>query len=146
MRLPLTLKSTTVGARLAALVLLERLEVEVAEHAPLEPGRERELEPALDVDRVAEVRHELGHRQTDRLAAEVEGGPLGQLVFPVDALLVALLFERFGPLVAVDVEHLVEREPVAVLERAGGNRPRARRRRGRRGTSIRWARGFSPLM
>jgi hypothetical protein len=62
------------------------------------------------------VRYELGHRQADRVAAELESGPLGQLLFPLDALLVPLCFERVDPVVAVDVEHLVEREVVAVLK------------------------------
>jgi hypothetical protein len=73
------------------------------------------LDSALDVDRVPELRHQLGHRQTDRLAAEIKGSPLGQFVFPVDAPLVALLFEGLSPVMAVDVEHLVDGEPVAVF-------------------------------
>ena len=60
--------------------------------------------------------HELGHRQADRLTAQLERVPLGELLLPVDALFVAFRLELALPVVAVEVEHLVAREPVSVLE------------------------------
>jgi hypothetical protein len=62
------------------------------------------------------MRDELDHRQLDRLPAELEGDALGQVLLPVDALLVVLGVELGLPLLAVEVEQLVDREAVAVLE------------------------------
>jgi hypothetical protein len=62
------------------------------------------------------VRDQLGHRELDRLPPELAGGALGELLVPLDVLLVLLGLEFARPLLAVDVEHLVEREPVAVFE------------------------------
>src|SRR5581483_7557101 len=52
----------------------------------------------------------------DRLAAQLERRPLRELLLPVDALPLALRAERLDPVVAVEVEHLVEGEAVAVLK------------------------------
>ena len=61
------------GRRLSVGALLERLEVEVAEDGPLEIRRDRELQPSLDVDRIAEVRDQLRHGHLDGMAADPDG-------------------------------------------------------------------------
>ena len=82
---------------------------------PLERGRERELELALRGDGPAEPRDELGERELEGGEADLECPGLGELGLPVDAALGLLGVELIGPVVAVGVLDLVERERVAVL-------------------------------
>ena len=60
--------------------------------------------------------YELGHRQLERLTTQLERQLLGEVLLPVDAVLVLLGLELGRPLLAVEVKQLVEREPIAVLE------------------------------
>jgi hypothetical protein len=66
------------------------LEVEVAQDAPLEPGRERVLDLSLDGDGLAEVRDQLAEGELDRLEAELERGVLAQVGLPGDPEVLAL--------------------------------------------------------
>jgi hypothetical protein len=72
------------GRQAAFAVRAERLEVEVevAEHAPLESGCERVLELSLHRDRVAELRDELRKGELERGEAELECTLGIQVVLP----------------------------------------------------------------
>src|SRR5205807_1532120 len=66
------------------------LEVEVAQHAPLEPRRQGVLNPSLDGNRLAEVRDQLGEGELDRVEAELECAVLAQVGLPGDPEVLAL--------------------------------------------------------
>ena len=92
------------------------LEVEVAEHAPLQSGSELVLDSALDGDRLAELRDQLGEAQVDRVEPQLERALLAQLGLPRDPELLALGLGGGLPAVPVGVLDLVEREALAVVE------------------------------
>ena len=93
------------------------LEVEVAQDAPLEPGREDVFDLPLDGDRLAEVRDQLAEGELDRVEAELERAVLAQVGLPCDPELLALDVGGGFPAVPERVLDLVERELVAVVAR-----------------------------
>ena len=92
------------------------LEVEVAEDAPLEPGRERVLDLSLDGDRLAEVRDQLAEGELDRVEAELERAVLAQVGLPGDPELLALGLGGGFPAVPEGVLDLVDGQALAVVE------------------------------
>ena len=84
------------------------LEVEVAQDAPLEPGREGVLDLPLDGDGLAEVRDQLAEGELDRVEAELERAVLAQVGFPGDPELLALGLGGSFPAVPERVLELVD--------------------------------------
>ena len=84
------------------------LEVEVAQDAPLEPGRERVLDLSLDGDGLAEVRDQLAEGELDRVEAELERAVLAQVGLPGDPELLALGLGGGFPAVPERVLDLVD--------------------------------------
>jgi hypothetical protein len=92
------------------------LEIEVAQDAPLEPGREGVLDLPLDGDRLTEVRDQLAEAELDRVEAELECPVLAQVALPGDPELLALGLGGSFPAVSERVLELVDGEALAVIE------------------------------
>src|ERR1019366_492348 len=83
---------------------------------PLEPRRERVLDPSLHGHRLPEVRDQPLERELERVEAELERALLAELLLPADPEACSLGLLVGAPSVAVGVLELVEVEPLAVVE------------------------------
>ena len=92
------------------------LEVEVAQDAPLEPGRDGVLDLPLDGDRLAKLRNQLSEGELDRVEPELECAVLAQVGFPGDPELLALGLAGGFPGIPEGVLDLVDGQPLAMVE------------------------------